>query len=286
MVSEAPNVVLVTYRLPLAESHAIHCLSRNVAALVATRTVNTLSSAADAGRVQGSRVVVAANGDVEVAWFAVDAATDEDNVRFRRSTDRGASFEPEGTPVKFNAQFGTGAPGFNRERGVNFPSLSVDRTSGPHRGRIYLAWQESWHFLSTLLPPAGSTSQSEVEGNGTAMTATPFTPGQTLRGTLTPAGTATDQDWWAFTLAAGQHLVVYADSVTVGTWYLRLIAPDGVQRLCYGGNPSGTGSNAAYYAFTAPVSGTYYLRMLEVSASTIGYRVRTGLGTRGSERDR
>ena len=245
-----------------------------------------ISSAGDAGRVQGSRIVVAGDGAVHAAWYAVDAVTDEDDLRYRRSTNRGASFGAEVTPVKFNSQFGTGAPGFNRERGVNFPSLTVDRTTGPHRGRAYLAWQECWHFLGTALPPAGATNLSEVENNGSAAGATAFTPGQTLRGTLTPAGSVTDQDWFACPLAAGKNLVVWADSVTLGGWYLRLLAPDGVQRLCLGGNPSGGANNYAYWTFTAPVSGTYYLRMLEVSPVTIGYRIRTALGVRGSERGR
>jgi hypothetical protein len=246
----------------------------------------TLSAASDAGRVQGSRVVAAANGDVETAWYAVDAVTDEDDLRFRRSIDHGVSFAPQLTPVKFNAQFGTGAPGFNRERGVDFPSLTVDRSTGPHRGRIVLAWAECWHFLGTALPPAGATDKSELEDNGSAAAATPFTPGQTLRGVLTPVGSSSDQDWFACGLSAGDNLIVYADSVTAGAWYLRLLAPDGAQRLCFGGNPSGSGSNVAYFTFTAPVSGTYYLRMLEPVAATIAYRIRTALGVRGSERGR
>jgi hypothetical protein len=244
----------------------------------------TLSSSTDAGYVQGPRVAVGPNGEVATAWYAVDAVTDADDLRFRRSLDHGVSFTPELT-MKFNSQFGTGSPGFNRERGVNFPSLAVDRSSGPHRGRTYLAWAESWDFLATVLPPAGSTSRSEVEPDDAAASATPFTPGQTLRGVLAPAGAA-DQDWFSCTLSAGQNLVVYADSVTLAPWYVRLIAPDGAQRLCFAGNPSGSSSNAAYFGFTAPVTGTYYLRMLEVNAVTIAYRIRTALGTRGSERGR
>ena len=245
-----------------------------------------VSSPTDAGAVQGSRVAVAADGAVELTWYAADANTDADDIRFRRSTDHGASFGAEVTPVKFNDQFGTGAPGFNRERGVNFPSIAIDRSLGTHRGRTYLAFQEAWHFLGVVLPPAGSTDLGEAEPNGTAATATPFTPGQTLHGTLVPSGSTTDQDWFAFPLSAGQNVVVSVDSVTLGPWYLRLLAPDGAQRLCYGGNPSAGAANAAYFSFTAPASGTYYLRMLEVSAATIGYRIRTALGTRGGERGR
>jgi hypothetical protein len=244
-----------------------------------------LSSATDAGYVQGARVAVGPNGEVATAWYAVDQVTDADDLRFRRSLDRGATFSSELT-MKFDSQFGTGSPGFNRERGVNFPSLAIDRSTGTHRGRTYLAWAESWNFLATVLPPTGATNKSEVEPDDAAANATPFTPGQTLRGVLTPAGATADQDWFACTLSAGQNLVVYADSVTLSRWYVRLIAPDGAQRLCFAGNPSGGSSNAAYFAFTAPVSGTYYLRVLEVSAVSLAYRIRTALGTRGSERGR
>jgi hypothetical protein len=247
-----------------------------------------LSASSDAGWVQGSRVSVAPNGDVETVWYAQDQVTDEDNLRFRRSTNFGVSFGSEVTPVKFNAQFGTGGPGFNRERGINFPSIAVDRSSGAHRGRIYLSWQECWHFLAVALPPGGSTDKSEIESNGTAATATACTAGQTLRGTLTTTSNTADQDWWSMPLTAGQSVIVFADSVTASRgWYLRLLSPDGVQRLCFGGKPdSTTGSNFAYYTFTAPASGTYYLRMIQTSKQNVSYRIRTGLGGQTVERGR
>lgn len=246
----------------------------------------TLSSATDAGNVQGSRVAVGPAGEVLTAWYAADAFTIEDDIRFRRSTDGGRSFGAETTPVKFDAQFGTGAPGFNRERGITFPSLAVDRSDGAHRGRVYLAWAESWRFLGVALPAPGSTSRGEIEANNTSATATTFAAGQTLRGTLAPASGVADQDWWACPLAAGQSLVVEADSVGANPWYLRLLAPDGAQRLCYGGNPSGAGANLAYFTFTAPVSGTYFLRMIAVTTGVTGYRIRTALGGNTGERSR
>lgn len=246
-----------------------------------------LSSVADVGNVQGSRIATDGAGNVLATWYAIRPSATEDAYRFRRSSNRGLSFGAETTPVLFDEQFGTGAPGFNRYAGVGFPSLAVDRTSGPHRGRAYLAWAECWNFLAVALPPAGSTNQNEVEFDNSSFTATPFTPGQTLRGTLVPNGTVVDQDWFSCTLLAGQNLIVHADSVDKTTyWYLRMHAPDGTQRLCFGGNPNGTAANEAYWAFTAPVSGTYYLRFLETTAASIAYRIRTGLGTRGSERGR
>jgi len=247
-----------------------------------------ISSNADAGVVQGSRPAVGVSGDVSVVYYAADRITDEDNIKIRRSTDGGSSFAGEVLLTKFNQQFGTGAPGFNRERGVNFPSIAVDRTFGPHRGRTYVSWQECWHFLGTPVP-VNVSNKGEVEPNGTTATATPFTPGQTLHGTLTTTAGATDLDYYSVALTAGQNLIVFEDSITTTRgWTLRLFAPDGTQRLCYGGKPdtTTTGAPIVYYTFTAPVSGTYFLRMASVTFRSSTYRINTVLGTTGSERGR
>jgi len=238
--------------------------------------------------VQGSRVVVAGNGDVEVAWYAAQT-TPADGFRFRRSTNGGASFLAEVTPATFYQQFGTGAPGFNRPQGVNFPSLAVDRTTGPHRGRIYMSWAEAEYFLSVALPPSGATIVNEVEPNNSSGTATPFTVGQTLQGALLTANNTRDLDYWSFTLAAGQSIVVYTQPTpTTTAWSLRLFAPDGVQLLCYQANTDSTTtySNPAYYSFTAPVTGTYFLRVAANSWRAASYSIYTAPVVHGSERGR
>jgi hypothetical protein len=252
-----------------------------------------LSSNSDAGWVQGSRVAVAANGDVETAWYAADQVTVENDLRFRRSSNHGTSFLAQVTPVTFNEQFGTGAPAFNRDWGPNFPGLAVDRSGGPHTGRVYLTWAECWRFLAAPIP-MGTAHFENPEYNGNAANATPCTIGETLRGELdTNTYGALDQDWWAFPLTAGQSIIVYADSVSVPSgWFLRLIAPDGTQRLCRGGqsdstqNTDPTSPATAYYTFTAPAAGTYYLEMHAQSYAPITYAIRTAFGTPGAERGR
>ena len=247
-----------------------------------------ISGNADAGYVQGSRVTVAPNGNVEVVWYTAQA-TDEDGIRFRSSSNYGASFFSEVPAATFYQQFGTGAPGFNRNRGINFPAITVDHSNGPHRGRTYIAWQETYHFLATALPPAGATTVNEIEPNGGGGTATPFTPGQTLSGALATTSNTRDLDYWAFTLAAGQS-VIFSTRPTPSTraWTMRLYAPDVNQSLCFGGNSDSTATNSpsAYYTFTAPVSGTYYLRMTGSSWQTITYSVYTAFGLPGAERGR
>jgi hypothetical protein len=250
----------------------------------------TLSSNTDAGYVQGSRVAVTPGGSVETVWYAADQATNDDNFRFRQSTDYGASFTSEVTVAKFYAQFGTGAPGFNRPRGINFPSLAVDRSTGPHRGRIYVGWQESFAFLNTALPPSGATGRAEVESNNTAATATSFTPGQTLSGQLTTTSSTRDLDYYSFPLSAGQNIIFSGvRSSTTGAYTMRVYAPDGTQMLCYGSVADSTTSSLyanVYYSTAAPVSGTYYLRLAATSWQAQNYTVYTAIGTRVSERGR
>jgi hypothetical protein len=254
----------------------------------------TLSSAADAGLVQGARVAIRPDGAVVVVWSAIGLETDPDYLRARVSRDGGLTFGAETTPAALIANFGTGAPGYNRERGVHYPSLAVDRGAGPHRGRIYLAWSESYDFYDDLFPdPSVAPAIVEQEPNDTPATATPFEPGAVLRG-VTSSIVPADRDCWAVSLAAGEKLVVWADSLPpADTYTLRLFAPapDTAQRLCYGGDVTpGAHVTSSFYTFVAPLAGTYTLRFSPAFAETTshagGYRIRTLRGVSGGERGR
>lgn len=251
-----------------------------------------LSSDVDAGRVQGSRPVVAGNGAVYVVWSAIDPNTSEDFFRVRRSDDQGVSFGSEVSLPGHNANFGTGAPGFNREIGITYPSITVDRTFGNHRGRVYVAWNESYEHLNDLFPhPGSAVSRMEIETNNWLLGATAFTPGEILRGN-TATTLPLDVDYFRCTLAAGQHLAVWADSMPSNqTYTLRLFAPtpDSSQSLAYSGDVVLDGTTAqTYYVFTAPANGSYALRFspLNNQSFTGQYRIRTLLGTSGTERGR
>jgi flagellar hook capping protein FlgD len=254
--------------------------------------VTKLSAMADDNLVQGSRPVAGPDGEVYVVWAALGASTYEDFFRLRRCPagqgGAAASFAAQVTAASYIANFGTGAPGFNRERGIHFPSIAVDRTSGVNRGRVYLTWNESYNHIDEVFSAA--PSNVEVEPNDAPGTATPFTVGNKIRGT-TSSVISSDLDYFSCSLTAGQHLVVWADTLPASqTYTLRLFAPD-TQRLCFGGDLSpGTGVTEAYYTFTAPVTGTYYLRMAPAytttDSKTGAWMVRTKLGTRTSERGR
>jgi len=256
-------------------------------------SAQTLSSAFDEGLVQGSRPAVGPNGEVYVTWSAIGQLNDFDYMRFRRSLDGGVTFDPEVDACQFISNFGSGAPAFNRERGISFPSIAVDRTTGANRGRIYVAWNESWDWLNDGFPALPGVTRADSDPlnnnttNNTTGTANPFTVGQVLRGTLQTTGGATDQDYFSVALAAGERIFVYADSFTSGRAFtLRLFAPspDGAQRLTYAAKLDSTSTqNYAVWIFQAPAAGTYYLRIAGISRRTMNYRIRTTAGVKGAE---
>ena len=250
-----------------------------------------ISNSADNGFVQGSRPVLGPNGELYAVWEALGQGTSTDNFRFRASLNGGLTWGTEVTPPPFFDNFGTGAPGFNRERGIAFPSVAVDRSTGAHRGRIYLGWSEALDFQdnSTIPTPGPSTDKAEVEPNSAPGTATPFTVGQVLEGSLTTTANTSDLDYYSTTLTAGQTIFAICDSMSTNSagWTMRLFAPDGSHRLAYSGKPDSTsGSNLGIWIYTAPVTGTYYLRMAAVSRRTIKYRVLTTFAFHGAERGR
>ena len=126
------------------------------------------------GLVQGSRPAVGPNGEVYVVWSEI-GPVDVDFFKVRKSTNSGQSWTAVSTLPTYYGNFGSGAPGFNRERGVTFPSIAIDRSTGPNRGRVYVAWNESINFYGVL--GGGSGNVSEVEPNDAAGQATAFTVG-------------------------------------------------------------------------------------------------------------
>ncbi len=243
-----------------------------------------LSSAFDFGFVQGSRVAVGPNGEVYTVWQAI-GTVDKDYFRMKKSTTHGASFGTEVQAADFYANFSSGAPGFNRERGITYPGLAVDNTNGPSRGRVYLTWNESINYY-TLDLAGGAGNISEVENNNSFGTATLFTPGNTLRGTI--SDNATDLDFFRFSAVQGQTYVFFVDSLSAGLdMAFRLFCTDQFTRLAI--SSPGIGFQNLI-VWTAPSSGTYYLRPAAWDNSDPAphpYRIRTAVhAPLGSDRAR
>jgi len=239
-----------------------------------------LSRPDESGAVAGPRVVALPGPPARLtaAWLSA-GAIDADSYRVRTSGDGGLSWGAEVSACTAYHDFGSGPPGSTRGASIDFPALALDQSAaGPHRGRLYLAWQESVNFFGDTLyfsPPLALPPALEVEPDDDAAHATPFALGQTLRGTLS----AGDQDWFSFAASAGQTVVLLVDSLDASLDpALRLICTDGATRLAYSAPGAGVGYGGQA-CFTLPESGTYFVRMSEApgSAGAGGYRVRTAL---------
>jgi hypothetical protein len=223
----------------------------------------------------GARVSVGPNHEVQTMYFVYDFATQNNYMRARRSIDLGVSFGSEVTlptgPSGVISGYGSGPAGFNRSRGIGFPSLAIDNSCGPNKGRVYGTWEETVNFYFDPLGTSGVVN--EVENNGTAGTATPITIGQEVHGNMANTG---DNDFFSFTGTAGQTVILYLNpgSPTPGDGFLRLFAGGGAvanrTQLSYIGYGTGL------CVYTLPSSGTYFFRVLANSTNVGDYIVYTG----------
>ncbi len=90
--------------------------------------------------VQGSNVVVAPDGSVDVA-YEFYPATGNNEIHITRSTNRGSTFGPI---VKVASLVPNGARGQLQGlfRNNEFPQVAVDRSAGPSRGALYVVWSD------------------------------------------------------------------------------------------------------------------------------------------------
>ena len=190
----------------------------------------SLNTSIENGFVQASRPIVDGDGRLFVMYYLIGQG-ESDFYRLCRSDNSGASFTSPVTAESLFTNFGTGSPGFNRPIGIQFAGISVDRSHGPHRGRLYLSWAESIDWLDDVFNIGLSGNKSEIEPNNLTSNATPAVVGQTLRGTVT---TTSDVDVYAIPLVAGQHLIAAADSTqAINELSLRLLAEDGLTGLTF-----------------------------------------------------
>jgi len=59
-----------------------------------------------------------------------------------RSFDGGVTFGRDSTVTPMIIRFDTGIPAIKVRRALVYPSIDVDRSNGPHRGRLYAAWTD------------------------------------------------------------------------------------------------------------------------------------------------
>jgi hypothetical protein len=279
-VDPASGALFVTWTNFVAGSTSRIELTRSIDGGISWDPPLVVNAPAANGRVQGARSQVGPAGEVCVVWYEVGLA-DLDFVKIRKSTNLGVSFGAEATAVSFFTNFGSGAPGFNRLHSVDYPSIGIDNSTGPHRGRIYVAVNESVDWFDD--PLGGLGDRAEVESNNTIATATPFTAGERLHGTLA-VGSASP-DYWSFNATQGTTYIFVADSVATMFYTMRVFCADGVTSLAQTGDNTACPGSPSSMVWTAPATAPYTIRMSSVSGnvtgcptnSSGGYRIQTGI---------
>ena len=231
------------------------------AALNPLRPVQTMVHAAPTQpEVNGAYVVTGPRGELYVAWLeTLSYSMLRARIHVRRSNDFGATFGPDVVVTTFVANDGSGGPGSDRTFAYANPFLDVDRTDGPHRGRLYVVWDACTDYFRARFDSTKVTV--EVENNNSPSRATPFVPGGVLHSFDNGdyAANYYDQDYFKFYGRRGQTFVARTDSLDPmdGTLLEVLAPPDTLdpgnyQVVAYGGGMS------AALLWTLPADGPYY----------------------------
>ena len=111
----------------------------------ATFTITRADSKSGPGRSIGTSPAVGPNGELYVAWNDYAANV----IAINRSFDGGKIWDQQRTVSAKVAPFDIGVPAESFRRALVYPSLGVDSSTSPHRGRLYCSWMD--------LTPAGTT---------------------------------------------------------------------------------------------------------------------------------
>jgi len=109
---------------------------------------NAGSGAAEIGAIPA----VGPNGEVYVAWLDVTNS----RLRVDRSFDGGLNFGRDTTISPLIISFDTGIPSIKVRRALVYPALDVDRSDGPHRGRLFVAWMDQADQTKPFIDGAGT----------------------------------------------------------------------------------------------------------------------------------
>src|SRR5438874_12983 len=104
----------------------------------ATFTVARVDDPSGPGRSIGASPSVGPNGEVYVSWNDYVANA----IVFNSSYDGGRSWGVPRTISTKTLPFDIGIPAESFRGALVYPSLDVDRSNGPHRGRIYCSWMD------------------------------------------------------------------------------------------------------------------------------------------------
>jgi hypothetical protein len=104
----------------------------------ATFTVTRADDPQGQGRAIGASPAVGPDGTLYVAWNDYSANT----IAFNRSTDAGATWGTQSVIASKTLPFDITIPAESFRGALVYPVLDVDRSTGPHRGRLYCSWMD------------------------------------------------------------------------------------------------------------------------------------------------
>lgn len=226
----------------------------------------------------GSRLAVGPDGEVYCAFesglFGVEGQGPGVQ-KVARSLDNGATWSAPVAAANVIQSWLSGPPGANREEeSVEYPSLAVDCSNGPNRGRVYLTWHDGVQrlFSGALLDVSEAAGANGAPQDAQPLPVTPLlNVGWKISGTF---GTTDYGDWYRFAGRAGEHLRLVT-SPGIATLHLRM------QLRCM--NPLGGGADTTLAAsfrspgdqvsmqFTLPSDGDYVLGLSRHSSASGAY---------------
>ena len=104
----------------------------------ATFNVTRADDPSGPGRSIGASPATGPNGELYVAWNDYV----QNVIAFNRSFDGGKTWGAQGVVSPKTVPFEIAVPAESFRRALVYPSLGVDTSSGPHRGRLYCSWMD------------------------------------------------------------------------------------------------------------------------------------------------
>jgi hypothetical protein len=104
----------------------------------ATFSVTRADDPSGPGRSIGASPATGPNGELYVAWNDYV----QNVIAFNRSFDGGKTWDAQRVVAPKLVPFDIGIPAESFRRALVYPSLGVDTSTGPHRGRLYCSWMD------------------------------------------------------------------------------------------------------------------------------------------------
>jgi hypothetical protein len=240
----------------------------------------------------GSQPAVGPDGELYIVWEDIGAQ----KVLASKSVDFGATFGPAITIAPTLDNLGTRPRGWEAPTwrysplyppldelsGPDFPSIVVDRTAGPRRGTVYVAWAD--YAAGTVGPSTGTVQ--DPEPNDFFASAAPFTLGNDIVGYApTVDGGHSDCDRYRFDGVAGTTIwingsVLFANPGTSDgspniSYYSLYCGQDTTQEVFFVPIQDGRAPPLPPQIYTLPVTGRYYIAMTCPNYSSYAYQLQT-----------